>query len=292
MLHRPARDTDIPALHRIYSSDSVSPYVAFDRGDEAMFMGVVRRWQSAGEVIVAEERGEVIGAYVLQRRTDRLAHSAYIGSVGVAPEHQGRGVGSAMMREAINRLRAEGRHRIELYVSADNPRAISMYGRLGFEIEGTHRRFFRRAGEDAFVDEHSMALLLPTNAAAQLGSPASGHNVHQPIDRASAPHYTWGDRCDGWHLVRTSGLSVIEERMPPGAREVRHYHAAARQFFRVLTGTLTMEVDGATHDLRAGEGLEIAPGRAHQAQNRSDDPVEFLVISTPPSHGDRHAPRE
>ena len=109
----------------------------------------------------------------------------------------------------------------------------------------------------------------------------------EPISSASAEHYTWGAQCDGWHLVRAPGLSVIQERMPPGTSEVRHRHAHSRQFFFVLAGELTLEVLGAVHVLTAGMGLEIAPGVAHQAVNRSSAPAEFLVISQPPSHGDR-----
>jgi len=109
----------------------------------------------------------------------------------------------------------------------------------------------------------------------------------QPISRDRATHYTWGDGCDGWHLMRTPTLSVIEECMPPGTQEVRHRHAVAQQFFYVLEGSLTMEVDGVTHELHAGTGLEIPVAVPHQARNHSAAPVRFLVVSQPPSHGDR-----
>lgn len=29
-------------------------------------------------------------------------------------------------------------------------------------------------------------------------------------------HYTWGEGCDGWHLAKTPGLSVIRERVVVG----------------------------------------------------------------------------
>jgi len=107
------------------------------------------------------------------------------------------------------------------------------------------------------------------------------------ISTESAPHYQWGDNCDGWHLVRTDALSVIEERMPPGTSERSHLHGAARQFFYVLAGELTLELDGTEHRLGANQGLEVAPGLAHQAFNRGEQDVRFLVVSQPPSHGDR-----
>src|SRR5919205_319510 len=103
----------------------------------------------------------------------------------------------------------------------------------------------------------------------------------------TAEHYLWGGCCDGWHLLRSAELSVIQERMPPGAAEARHLHERARQFFYVLAGRLTMELEGERHPLRAGEGLEVPPGWAHQALNDSDADVHFLVLSHPPSHDDR-----
>ncbi len=107
------------------------------------------------------------------------------------------------------------------------------------------------------------------------------------VSTKTAEHYAWGEGCDGWHLLRAPGLSVIEERMPPGAAEARHLHERARQFFYVLAGRLTMELEGERHQIDAGEGLEVPPGSAHQALNDSGADVRFLVVSHPPSHGDR-----
>jgi mannose-6-phosphate isomerase-like protein (cupin superfamily) len=109
------------------------------------------------------------------------------------------------------------------------------------------------------------------------------------VDRRTAQHYSWGNGCDGWHLVRNETLSVIEERMPPGTSEVRHYHQKANQFFYVLRGVLNIEVEGNEHALDAAQGLQITAGERHQVHNRSTSDVEFLVISNPPSHGDRIA---
>ncbi len=111
-----------------------------------------------------------------------------------------------------------------------------------------------------------------------------------PISTKTAEHYTWGDPanpCDGWYLVQSGDLSVIEERMPPGTFEQRHVHRRSRQFFYVLSGELSMETDGTQHIVHAGEGIEIAPGVAHQAMNHGKSDLRILVTSQPPSHGDR-----
>lgn len=105
-----------------------------------------------------------------------------------------------------------------------------------------------------------------------------------------AEHYKWGANSDGWHLVRSDGLSVIEEKMPPGDSEVRHYHAHSRQFFYVLAGCATIECDGRDFALLLREGLEMPPGVPHKVCNRGTETLRVLVISQPPSHGDVSLP--
>lgn len=100
-------------------------------------------------------------------------------------------------------------------------------------------------------------------------------------------HYVWGGNCDGWHLVESEHLSVIQERVPKGASEVRHLHKRAEQFFYVISGKATLEVAGVTHVIQSNEGFHVPAGVAHTLSNEHEEDLEFLVISTPPSHGDR-----
>jgi mannose-6-phosphate isomerase-like protein (cupin superfamily) len=108
-----------------------------------------------------------------------------------------------------------------------------------------------------------------------------------PVSSATAEHYTWRNNCDGWHLVKDAQLSVIEEQMPAGAAEMLHYHERSQQFFFVLSGEAVMDVDGRQVRLAAHEGIHIPSGVRHQIRNVSKEPIRFLVISQPPSHGDR-----
>jgi mannose-6-phosphate isomerase-like protein (cupin superfamily) len=108
------------------------------------------------------------------------------------------------------------------------------------------------------------------------------------ISRQTAEHFTWRDICDGWYLVnQPDRLTVLQERMPPGSSEVRHLHRQAYQFFFILAGMATLEINGQHVQLYPFEGAEIPPQVAHQMMNTSDAPLEFLVISQPKSRDDR-----
>jgi len=109
-----------------------------------------------------------------------------------------------------------------------------------------------------------------------------------PVSRVNAEHYRWGYECDAWHLVKDAAFTVIEELIPPGAAEVRHYHKKAQQFFYILSGEAIMDIEGEPTLLQAGTGLRIMPGVRHQIRNPSSGPLRLLVISQPPSHGDKH----
>ncbi|RIK45054.1 MAG: hypothetical protein DCC58_07475 [Chloroflexi bacterium] len=58
--------------------------------------------------------------------------SAYLRSLGVSPEHQGRGYGRAILAGAVGLLRAEGYTHFALDVATQNSNALSLYQSCGF----------------------------------------------------------------------------------------------------------------------------------------------------------------
>jgi putative acetyltransferase len=107
----------------------------------------------AGDEVVGNAGLHPLG--VSPRRT----HAMMIG-IAVPSEWQGKGVGTALMRTMCEL--ADGWLnviRLELTVFTDNERAIALYRKFGFEIEGTHRAYALRAGR--YADTHSMARIRP-----------------------------------------------------------------------------------------------------------------------------------
>ena len=107
------------------------------------------------------------------------------------------------------------------------------------------------------------------------------------LSQENAEHYTWGAVCDGWHLLKSSGLSVIQERVPPGGAEVSHYHQHSHQFFFVLAGEATMEVEENSFLIKPQQGISVPPTVPHRLSNQGRKDLSFIVVSAPMSHGDR-----
>lgn len=107
--------------------------------------------------------------------------------------------------------------------------------------------------------------------------------MYKKVSKNEAAHYIWGDRCDSWVLVDKDTLSVKLESMPPNTRENAHYHAKASQFFYLLKGEALFHInDGESVTVLAQEGLLI-----HFIENKSNEAIDFLVISQPTTNNDR-----
>jgi uncharacterized cupin superfamily protein len=78
-----------------------------------------------------------------------------------------------------------------------------------------------------------------------------------------------------------TGASVYE--LPPGERSFPyHVHHANEELLIVLDGEVTVRREGGEEELGPGDAALFPAGRegAHQAINRSERPVRFLVVST------------
>lgn len=122
----------------------------------------MRRAASAGDasvLLVDDSAGTLVGSASLRQLPPaRCAHVGVL-ALGVHPERQRRGVGRALMHALIERAREAGLTRLELYVRADNERAIALYRSCGFEHEGTRARFVRLA-DGTLLDDWIMVRFL------------------------------------------------------------------------------------------------------------------------------------
>ena len=123
-------------------------------GDERRYLRALKRHPDAA-VFVADDDGAVVGRLSLAR--DPHSSSRHVADLGmmVAATHRRRGIGRALLEEAVAWASEAGVTKLELHVFPWNKPAIGLYEHFGFEREGLRRRHYRRGGEE--VDAILMA---------------------------------------------------------------------------------------------------------------------------------------
>jgi len=156
---RAMRDEDVPATTAIRQMPHhrwgtlATPFESVDRW---------RKYRASTPaptaLLVACAGDEVVGtAGIFGFSLPRRAHAASLG-IGLHDDWQGKGVGTALFGALVdiadNWL---GLRRLELSVYCDNPRAIALYEKFGFQIEAREVADAYRDG--AFVDSYFMGRL-------------------------------------------------------------------------------------------------------------------------------------
>jgi RimJ/RimL family protein N-acetyltransferase len=123
-------------------------------GDERRYLRSLRRSQDAA-VFVAEAPEGIIGRLSVGR--DPHPASAHVADLGlmVAQGHRRRGIGRALLEQAVAWARSAGISKLELHVFPHNEPAIQLYDAFGFRREGYRERHYRRDG--GLVDAILMA---------------------------------------------------------------------------------------------------------------------------------------
>ncbi|MGC8960451.1 MAG: GNAT family N-acetyltransferase [Chloroflexia bacterium] len=123
---RPAGPADLPAVARLDQA-AFGPIWGYG---ERVFRGVL---DTAGLFLLAEEGGETVGYILCTLHPEQRAH---IVRLAVAPEHQGRHIGTRLLAEAFTALRSRGVEWIGLNTQEENRRSQRLYRRFGFRPTG------------------------------------------------------------------------------------------------------------------------------------------------------------
>jgi len=142
---RAARLFDIPEIMRVEKASFREEY---PRGVFLVFLE-----NNPDTFLVAEYNGKVVGYVMAYLRPDLEGH---IMSIAVAPDFRGRGIGSTLLNEAIDRLIKRGARYIGLEVRVGNAGAIALYESFGFKKIKRIMGYYSD-GEDAYY------MLLPAD---------------------------------------------------------------------------------------------------------------------------------
>jgi [ribosomal protein S18]-alanine N-acetyltransferase len=144
---RRMKDEDLPAILSIEALCFSNPW------SDSTFRGEIQNTSVSFPLVVVRRPGDEVVAYIIfwQIRDD-----VQVNNVAVHPDCRGLGLGEAMMRYAIARVRDAGATFVTLEVRQSNMPAMTLYRKLGFEIMGTRKNYYTKPDEDACV----MALVL------------------------------------------------------------------------------------------------------------------------------------
>jgi ribosomal protein S18 acetylase RimI-like enzyme len=134
---RNARIADLPAIVRLLADDAlgatresaadIAPY-------EQAFAALTA--QKGNAIIVGDDNGEVVACLqltIVPGLSRKGATRAFIEGVRVAGSLRGKGVGEAIVRNAIDRARAAGCRLVQLTSDKSRHDAHRFYERLGFK---------------------------------------------------------------------------------------------------------------------------------------------------------------
>jgi len=117
------------------------------------FMDLYERFPET--FIVAEVYFELVGYIMCRIETGLpdfgllgIAKRGHVISIAVLPEYQRKGIGQALMQEAMKGMRLQKAKECYLEVRVSNEHAISLYKKLGFETSKIMRGYYAD-GEDA-----------------------------------------------------------------------------------------------------------------------------------------------
>lgn len=103
-----------------------------------------------------------------------------------------------------------------------------------------------------------------------------GSSIRSLLDRTNAP---------------VQNQSLAEATVPVGKPTQRHFHRLSEEFYFILEGRGTMEIDGETHQVSPGDAILIPPGAWHQIT--ATEPLRFLCCCAPPyAHEDTYFQNE
>ena len=132
-------------------------YARWSKGKHPTEEGI-RAYIDEGSMYLYKEEKVIVGAVAVTMYQGEDYHAikwfqqvaddkaAVIHILAVSPDYQGKGIGSEMVREAINLAKEKGMQAIRLDALASNIPAHRMYERLGFEYRGKQHLYAENTG--------------------------------------------------------------------------------------------------------------------------------------------------
>jgi phosphinothricin acetyltransferase len=146
---RRANLADAEAIRQIYNTEVTGSTATLDlvpRTPEEQANWMVAH-SGVYPVIVAEDGGQVVGFAALSPYRPRPGYATAVeDSIYVAEQHRGKGIGRALLGEAVDMARTHGFHSVVARVSATQQASVALHQACGFDLVGIEREIGRKFG--------------------------------------------------------------------------------------------------------------------------------------------------
>jgi GNAT superfamily N-acetyltransferase len=203
--------------------------------EEALARAAAGLWRrpQRGQLLIALEAGTVVGFAALSYlwTLERGGSNAWLDELYVVPTRRGYGIGTALLRSAIDVARQIGALAVELEIDADHARAVSLYQRAGFTS----------------LPRTRWALALPPRSPAQRQPCAAldggcycravRYRITAPVLVVAHCHCSICRRATGAPLVTWATVASESFHLASGTPAELHSTSSARRTFCAACGT-------------------------------------------------------
>lgn len=128
------------------------------KNDPEITRSIIKKNLQDSFMYVAEEDKKFVGFLTGERGSaNRIKHTVYI-VIGILGGHRGKGIGRKFFKGLEKWAVTNNLKKLELTVMTHNEKAVNLYKKMGFKIEGVKEHSILLDGK--FIDEYYMGKIL------------------------------------------------------------------------------------------------------------------------------------
>jgi ribosomal-protein-alanine N-acetyltransferase len=139
---RRMKEDDLPAVRTIEALSFSNPW------SDSTFLGEIQNTPVSFPLVVVRKPSDKVIGYIIYWH---IREDVQVNNIAVHPDFRGKGIGEALMRHVIDKVRKNGATFMALEVRLSNAAAVTLYKKLGFDILGTRKNYYTNPDEDAYL---------------------------------------------------------------------------------------------------------------------------------------------
>ncbi|MBN1223665.1 MAG: ribosomal protein S18-alanine N-acetyltransferase [Candidatus Aminicenantes bacterium] len=136
------KEGDIPSVLAIEKRSFANPW------SMSAFIGEIANKDISYPYVIVHRTGDKVIGYIIYWKIDE---EVQISNFALHPDYRGSGVGKKVLQDVLDELHRGGTLYVFLEVRPSNFPARLLYEKMGFEIFGVRKNYYRTPDEDALI---------------------------------------------------------------------------------------------------------------------------------------------